>query len=206
MLEVKNISLSLGDKKLFDNLSFSVSNGEILCVTGASGCGKTSLLKAIMGFIPIDGGFISIDGELVTAESAGAFRKMMAYLPQDLSFPCQKVEEMVTLPFSIRANAGVTFSKNKMMAEWDKLDLQESLFDKNVTEISGGQRLRMMIATTRMLNKNIMILDEPTSALDEQSTMIVADYIAEAASNGAMVIAVSHNAMFAARCNKTIAL
>lgn len=206
MLEVKNISLTLGGKLLFDKLSFSVNTGEILCISGASGCGKTSLLKTLMGFIPVDSGFISIDGELVSAESAAAFRKHMAYLPQELSFPCNKVSELVQLPFELRANAAVKFSKDKMFEEWHKLDLAETLYSKNVSEISGGQRQRMLIATAKMLEKKILILDEPTSALDEESSMKVADYIADIANSGTMVIAVSHNTAFAQRCNKTITL
>ena len=206
MLETKNISLTLGGKTLFNGLSFSVSAGEMLCITGASGSGKTSLIKAIMGFLPIDGGFISIDGELVTAESASVFRRMMSYLPQDLSFPCTTVREMVSLPFSIRANNEVEYSKEILMKEWEKLNLSSDLYTKNVSEISGGQRLRMMIATTRLLRKKIMILDEPTSALDEQTTLLVADYLSQAAAEGTMIILVSHNAILASRCNKTIAL
>ena len=206
MLEVKNLSLTLGGRQLFDKLSFSVADGEMLCITGVSGCGKTSLLNAVMGFLPVDGGFISIDGEQVTAESASAFRKMMSYVPQDLSFPCTRVEEMVTLPFSLRASAAAGYSKSKLMDEWKRLELDENLFKKNVSEISGGQRQRMMIATARLLNRKIMIVDEPTSALDDNTSMLVADYLMDAARNGAIVLAVSHNAAFAARCNKTIAL
>lgn len=206
MLEVKNISLTLGGRMLFDQLSFAVDKGEMLCITGTSGCGKTSLLRAIMGFIPVDRGFISIDGEQVTAESANAFRKFMAYMPQELSFPCTTVREMITLPFDLRANAGVKFSKDAMMDEWKKLDLEEELYDKNVSEISGGQRQRMMLATTRMLDKKFILLDEPTSALDSSTSMLVADYVAGAAADGATILAVSHSQAFAERCNKTISL
>lgn len=206
MLEVKNLGMKLGDRQLFDDLSFSVSAGEMLCITGASGCGKTSLLKAVMGFFPTNRGFISIDGEQVTAETAPAFRRMMAYLPQDLSFPCSTVEEMVKLPFSLRATAETVFSKDNMIEEWQKLNLEEDLFYKKVSEISGGQRQRMMIATTCMLNKKIILVDEPTSALDEDSSLKVADYLLETAKNGAAIVAVSHNSLFASRCFKTISL
>ena len=206
MLEVKNIGMTLGGRLLFDQLSFSVDAGEMLCITGTSGCGKTSLLRAVMGFLPVDHGFISIDGEQVTAESANAFRRFMAYLPQDISFPCTTVREMVALPFDLRANAGTKFSKDRMFEEWHKLDLKDDLYGKNVAEISGGQRQRMMIATTRMLEKKIMLVDEPTSALDRDTSRMVAQYLAEAAREGAIILAVSHDAAFAAMCNKTISL
>ena len=63
MLEVKNASITIGDRQLFGGLSFTVSDGQIVCITGCSGCGKTTLLRAMLGFLPLDEGHISIDGE-----------------------------------------------------------------------------------------------------------------------------------------------
>lgn len=57
--------------------------GQMTCFTGRPGCGKTLLLRVLMGFVPLDEGLVSIDGELVTALSASAFRRQMAYVPQD---------------------------------------------------------------------------------------------------------------------------
>ena len=69
------------------SLSMSVGEGQLVTITGSKGSGKSLLLRAILGLIPVDDGFISIDGELMTPQSGFYFRKQMAYVPQHLSFP-----------------------------------------------------------------------------------------------------------------------
>lgn len=83
MLELHNISIAPHVR----NLSLTVDGGRIAGITGVPGRGKTSLLRAVMGFIPVDGGHISIDGELMTPLSAPYFRRQTAYVPQYLSLP-----------------------------------------------------------------------------------------------------------------------
>ncbi len=83
MIELHNVTI--GER--IRNVSATVENGQLLCLTGAAGTGKTTLVRAIMGFIPIDGGHISIDGELLTPHSAPYFRRQTAYVPQHLSLP-----------------------------------------------------------------------------------------------------------------------
>ena len=206
MIELKNASLSLGGKQLFRNLSLMVNKGEILCVSGISGVGKTSLLRAVLGFLPLDSGYITIDGEPVTAASAETFRRMMAYVPQELALPHEEVKEMVEVPFLLKANDHQTFTKSKLMHEWTKLGLEAALYDKKVSEVSGGQRQRIMLSVAGLLQKSILLVDEPTSALDTDSSVMVADYLRELARGGAMIIAVSHDEAFASRCDKIVKL
>ena len=162
MLEIRNISLKFGDTQLFKDLSFTVDQGQLVCITGDSGTGKTTLLRAILGFLPLDDGVISIDGEIINSMSAETFRRRMMYVPQELSLPFDTVEEMVQLPFTLKYNRYVKFSFEKMMDEWKKLDLDSSLYKSNVAKVSGGQRQRMMIAVCGMLQKPILLVDEPT--------------------------------------------
>ena len=83
MLELLNITIG----EVIKDLSLTVSDGHLLSVVGDKGTGKTTLLRAILGFLPVDGGHISIDGELLTPLSAPYFRRQMAYVPQYLSLP-----------------------------------------------------------------------------------------------------------------------
>ncbi len=83
MLELHNVTIGSQIK----NLSLTVRDGQLVCLTGDQGVGKTTLLRAIMGFIPVDSGHISIDGELMTPQSAPYFRQHMSYVPQRLSLP-----------------------------------------------------------------------------------------------------------------------
>lgn len=81
MLELKNVTLVVDGSTLIANLSMIAQGGRLLCVTGNAGSGKTMLARAIMGFVPIASGFISIDGELLTPLSLRSFRRMMGYIP-----------------------------------------------------------------------------------------------------------------------------
>ncbi|MDE6001942.1 MAG: ABC transporter ATP-binding protein [Prevotella sp.] len=83
MLELHNVTLG----QQLRSFSLTVGDGQLVTITGLKGSGKTLLLRAILGFIPVDGGHISIDGELLTPKSAPYFRRQFAYVPQHLSLP-----------------------------------------------------------------------------------------------------------------------
>lgn len=194
----------MGEQQLLGGLSFSAEDGQVVCITGDSGCGKTSLLRAILGFIPLQEGHISVDGELLTPAAAGEFRKYIAYVPQDLAMPMETVGEMVRMPFALKANLATPFSKARLMEEWQKLDLAPELYDKKVSELSGGQRQRIIISTLGLLKKTIVLADEPTSALDAHTTALVLAYFKALAAGGATVITVSHDPTFANGCDKKV--
>lgn len=204
MLEIKNASLTAGGRRLFSGLSFTVADGQTVCLTGCSGSGKTTLLRAILGFHPLDEGHISIDGELLTPSSAEEFRKHISYIPQELMLPSEWVSDMVRLPFGLKVNRNIPFSKDLLMAEWRRLELQPELYEKKVAELSGGERQRAMLSVSGLLGKAILLLDEPTSALDAHSASLVAAYLRLLASRGCSVVAVSHDQAFAEACDKTV--
>ena len=83
MLELHNVTIGQHIREL----SLTVNDGELVCITGQKEWGKTNLLRAVLGFIPVDGGHISIDGELLTAGAAPYFRQFTAYVPQRLTLP-----------------------------------------------------------------------------------------------------------------------
>lgn len=202
MLEIKNATIKIGEQTLLGSLSFRADDGQVVCITGESGCGKTSLLRAILGLVPLAEGHISIDGELLTPAAAGEFRKYIAYVPQDLALPSEWVRDMVKLPFELKANAATPFSKQRLMEEWGKLDLSPELYDKKVSELSGGQRQRIVISCVGLLKKAIVLADEPTAALDPHTTELVLAYFKALAANGTTVITVSHDPAFANGCDK----
>lgn len=205
-VEMKDSSLALEGKNLFHNLSFVVSGGEMLCVMGESGCGKTTLLRCILGFQPLDEGAVSIGGTELTPLSAEYMRSMMAYIPQEMNLPCNTVAELVALPYQLRVNRDKRFSKEALMDQWQRLRLDEALYGKQLAEVSGGERQRIMLSMVGMLDKKVVLVDEPTSALDVESSLLVAGYLQGLAKRGTAIIAVSHDRAFAGQCDKTLML
>ena len=207
MLEVKNACFSAGEKNLFADLSFTLNAGAMACIVGESGCGKTSLLRCLMGFARLDSGFISYDGELLTPHSAETFRRQMAYLPQELALlSYQKVSEMVALPFQLRENRHLPFSKRRLQEEMERLHLAPETYDKKVAELSGGERQRVMLAVCGLLGKRYVFVDEPTSALERQTSELVSAYLRRMAEASATVLAVTHDEVLAAHSDLQIRL
>ena len=205
-VEMKDASLALEGKNLFHNLSIVVSGGEMLCVMGESGCGKTTLLRCILGFQPLDEGAVSIGGTELTPLSAEYMRSMMAYIPQEMNLPCNTVAELVALPYQLRVNRDKRFSKEALMDQWQRLRLDEALYGKQLAEVSGGERQRIMLSMVGMLDKKVVLVDEPTSALDVESSLLVAGYLQGLAKRGTAIIAVSHDRAFSGQCDKTLML
>ena len=87
MLELKDASLTIEGRELFKKLSFMALDGQLTCITGPAGSGKTAMVQVMLGFLPLDDGLVSIDGELLTPKSAPFFRRQMAYVPQRLLVP-----------------------------------------------------------------------------------------------------------------------
>ena len=92
MIELKDASLVLEGRELFKNLSLMAQDGQLTCITGPAGSGKTAIVQVLLGFLPLDEGLVSIDGELLTPLSAPAFRQLMAYVPQKVSVTISQPE------------------------------------------------------------------------------------------------------------------
>ncbi len=206
MIKIENLSIKFDGKYLFKSLSLQIDNGEMVCICGGSGSGKSSLLKSLLGFLPILEGKIVMNGKELTADSAESIRREIGWIPQELSLPCEWVREMVEIPFLIKVNRKNEFSKNRLFELFQELGLDKILYDKRVSEISGGQRQRIMIAVSSMLNKKIMILDEPTSALDPESCKKVINFLDKIRKNGVTIIVVSHDRLLAKSCDRVIEL
>lgn len=206
MLYIKNACITYGAEILFSGFNMQLEKGETACIVGQSGCGKTSLLNAIMGFVPLKEGTIEMNGILLDKTTIDEVRRQIAWIPQELALPCDWVKEMVTLPFELKVNRTVPFSEETLYTCFDDLGLEHEIYQKRVNEISGGQRQRVMLAVAAILNKPLIIIDEPTSALDAGSTDKVLSFFRKQAEKGAAVLAVSHDKDFASGCHQIVEL
>ena len=206
ILDLKDIYLNYGDKVIFERFNMSVDKGEIVCIAGESGCGKTSILNAILGFVVVKSGNIVVDNIEMSPVTVDRIRQRIAWLPQELALPSEWVSEMVQLPFSLKANRNLKYNKEKLLECFRIIGLNDDLLNKRVSEISGGQRQRIMIAISSLLDKPLIIADEPTSALDAASASKVMNFFRLQAQNGKAILLVSHDKQVASFADKHIIL
>lgn len=206
MLHINNACIAFGTEVLFSGFEMKLEKGGTACIVGQSGCGKTSLLNAVMGFVPLYEGTIKVGGTLLDKSTIDLVRRQIAWIPQELALPFEWVKEMVSLPFELKVNRSVPFSEERLFMCFDELGLEHELYFKRVNEVSGGQRQRIMLAVAALLNKPLIVIDEPTSALDTGSTDKVLAFFRRQAEKGAAVLAVSHDKDFASGCHYLIEL
>lgn len=204
ILKVNNLNVAYNNHIVIRDFSMQLRRGEMVAITGASGSGKSSLLRALMGFVPLTSGEIIFDGAQMHKGQMEKLRRHTAFLPQDLSFPCEWVSEVLETPFLFKNNKSVTATKVMWQDSFQRLGLDEEIMDKRLNEISGGQRQRMLFAVIAMLDKELILLDEPTSALDSGSAMLVTELIKEMCESGKSILAVTHDKQFAAKCDRII--
>jgi len=207
MLKIKDLHIKYdNEKEVVNGLSFAVADGEVVCLCGGSGCGKTSILKAILGYVDYTGDIL-LDNTRMTDENTNELRTHMAYVPQEFVMPLETVRDMVQAVMDLDANTACRPSETSLQEEWKQLGLAPHLLQKQSRELSGGQRQRVMLSVSGLLGRRLLLVDEPTSALDADNTRIVAEYIIRLARRDKMaVLAVSHSEVFASMCDRIIEL
>ena len=200
MLKVTNLYKSFGDKTVLNNISFELSDGEILCLRGKSGAGKTTLIRCICNLDKADEGSIVIDGveSLENNRPNKNYQDKVGMVSQGLDlFPNLTVMENIALaPVSRKL-------MTKEQAEIKAMEILKSLgisdkANSYPAKLSGGEKQRAAVARACILSPSVLFFDEPTSALDIDSTQDVANLIEELAANNISVVIITHDEPF---CN-----
>jgi len=167
-LEVRDLSQSFPRDDgsiltVLDRVSFDVKDKEFVCILGASGCGKTTLLRLIAGLDTARSGSIIIDGEEITGTSP-----MVGFVFQEYSlFPWRTVIDNIAFGLEMR---GVSKEDRYMVAEWYLELINLAQFkDSYPSELSGGMRQRVAVARALTLDPVLLLMDEPFGALDAQT-------------------------------------
>jgi heme exporter protein A len=188
-LRLENLSLTRGERVLFQGLDLELHAGEALALTGANGAGKTSLLRAVAGFIRPDQGQITplddrgspVELEVFRARHLHWLGHLEGLKPtrtagQELGFQCQYL------------GAG----QAAMMRAVERLSLA-SLLDLECRKLSAGQRRRLSLARLVAVPRRLWLLDEPLAPLDEAWRISAGDLIADHLAGGGMVMAAVHD-------------
>ncbi len=184
MIKAENITLQFKDKVLYNNLSFHIKAKENVCLQGASGIGKSTLFKVLLGYQPIESGEIWIDGYLLNKENINTIRQKIIWVPQKFNMSIQNGEELVHL-LDLRNQL------QKIKDFMRQLQLEDQLLYNPFQELSEGEKQRLIMATCLSMDRTILLLDEPTSSLNEDLIQVLIDLINKETDK--TILSISHN-------------
>ena len=201
-LTVSSLNVSLGNRAVLHGIDAKIMSGSLVGVIGPNGAGKSTLARAIMGLTRPDAGQVRLDDQPVHSLARASLARRIAYLPQGqtVHWPLT-VERLVALgrlphlaPFSgIGAEDRDAIERALLRAE------MAPLRDRVVTELSGGERARALIARALAVEAPALIVDEPLAALDPGHQLQIMELLHAEAAGGKLVIAVLHDLAMAAR-------
>jgi iron complex transport system ATP-binding protein len=208
-LEFADVAVSLGTRAVLRGVSFALAPGEVLGLAGPNGAGKTTLFRAATRVVPVERGEVRIAGAPVASFSRRDLARRIAVVPQD-----------VAIPFSFRAGEVVLMGRAPHRSGYvfeTAADVEraraclalvgiESLADRPMPELSGGERQLVLVARALAQDPDVLLLDEPTAHLDLRHRAVVLERVREFARAGGAALVVSHDLTLAARSCGRLAL
>jgi len=186
IVEVKNFKMVFGNKTVIKDLSFEVKKGEIFGFLGANGSGKTTTVRALLGFYPATAGELLVDGKKYNPEDSSV---NIGYLPEERGL-YRKETVIDTLEYFGMLN-GVKEPREWGMKYLKRVGLEDKANEK-IEKLSGGQQQKIQLGITIMGDPKLLILDEPTKGFDPMNRRLLMDIIEEHHKKGAAIIMITH--------------
>lgn len=205
MLSIKNVSKKFGTKTILDAVSLDVQKGEIAVLLGASGVGKSTLLRILNHLEIPDTGSFSLDAKPLDLERVNQTHTVGFVFQNFNLFDHLTVEQNITLALEKSLGKSAQEAHAIAMQLLGHYGLAEKA-NQYPSDLSGGQKQRLAIARTLALKPKVVCLDEPTSALDPLLTAYVANTIQELAKEGYIVLVATHDTSLLERLACTIYL
>lgn len=190
-LSCRGLSFAYGTSPVFEGLDADFPAGQITCIAGANGVGKTTLVRVLCGLAAPSSGTISLDGVPASRKTR---RSACALVMQDTGR--QLFSDTLAGELTIGASHASGQSGEQLLADFDLANLGE----RHPLSLSGGQKQRLVIAAARATGRPIVILDEPTSGVDARHLDSITATLRRIADEGAAVVVVTHDGEFAAAC------
>lgn len=187
MLELSAITAAYGEAPVLHGVSLTVAPGEILCLLGRNGAGKTSTMKAIMGILPLTGGTVKLDGEVISALPAHEVPKRgIGYIPQGRRlFSELTVAENLEIGLMVRSKGKET--RDRVLAMFPRL---RERFHQRAGTLSGGEQQMLATARALCIEPKVLLLDEPTEGLQPSMIDLIRTVVVEMKAQGAAILLV----------------
>ncbi|MDO6414940.1 ABC transporter ATP-binding protein [Sphingomonas sp. BIUV-7] len=207
-LSIDNLSVALGRRSVVRDVSASLEAGSLVGIVGPNGAGKSTLLRAMLGLVAPSAGHVRIDDADLASLPRAAIARQLAYLPQGqtLHWPLA-VERLVALgrlphlaPMSGMSATDIA-AIDRAMERSDVTPLRGRI----ATELSGGERARVLLARALAVEAPALLADEPLASLDPGHQIDVMNLLLDEAQSGKLVVAVLHDLTMAARyCDRLL--
>lgn len=185
MIEIKNVTKHFGKLRVLNNLSLQMLKGECIALIGPNGCGKTTLIKSILGMVLPEMGTIIFDGCAIKNDNE--YRKHIGYMPQIGRYP-----ENMTIGQVIDMIKGIRHEHAALDLDlFEQFELSKML-DKKMRTLSGGTTQKVSATLAFLFKPKVLILDEPTAGLDPIASEVLKRKIIEAKNSGCLILITSH--------------
>jgi iron complex transport system ATP-binding protein len=203
MLEVRGLAFGFPGRTVGRDVSFTLSAGDVMCVLGPNGGGKTTLFRTLLGLLEKHSGSIRLEGESLEHLSRVEIARRIGYVPQGHSaYFAFTVREFVLMGRTAHLGTFASPAKKDVRVAERALDSLgiAQLADKPVTEVSGGERQLALVARALAQEPKLLVLDEPTANLDFGNQVRVLEKISALARSGIAVLFSSHDPDHAFLC------
>ena len=202
-LVIENLVCGYGSKRVVEGFSARIETGEVFCLLGPNGVGKTTLFKTILGLLPRMGGKVALDGRDTERMNSEELAHRVAYVPQNHVPPFAfSVRDVITMgAVAQRGMFSSATAADRELADAILAELGVSkLADRIYTELSGGERQMVLIARALAQRPRFLMMDEPTSALDFGNQVRVLRCVRHLADEGLGIIMTTHQPEHLAQC------
>ena len=187
MIQILNLKKRFGKFNVLNKINLDLRTGQVIALIGPNGCGKTTLIKSILGMVVPDEGEITVQGKLINGQ--WMYRDSIGYMPQMGKYPENlSVAQIFNMIKDIRFKH-VQFYDDDL---YEAFQL-ERILDKKMGNLSGGTRQKVSAQLAFLFNPRTLILDEPTAGLDPLSSEILKEKIMKEKNKGKLILITSHN-------------
>ena len=185
MIEIKNLTKKFGKLNVLHDVSLSCKKGECIALIGPNGCGKTTLIKTILGMVLPDSGSIKFNKKSIVKEYL--YRSSIGYMPQIGRYP-----DTMTIGGVVEMIKAIRNTNQELDEElWHSFEL-DKMADKQMRTLSGGTTQKVSATLAFLFNPDVLILDEPTAGLDPLASEILKEKIIKEKEKGKLILITSH--------------
>jgi phospholipid/cholesterol/gamma-HCH transport system ATP-binding protein len=198
LVQVKDVSVSFGSQHVLRNISLNIPSGQTIVLIGESGCGKTVLMKSIIGLIRPTTGLIRFDGQemlRLSEQELSRQRLRFGFVFQNAAlFDSMDIEQNVSFPLRQHGRFNAKQIREMVLTRLAEVGLPDSVLKKKPAEISGGMQKRVGLARALIMNPELIMYDEPTTGLDPIMSDVINELILRTRRRNAVTsIVVTHD-------------